>query len=132
MPQKDFDKWNKQKKNIHYNNLNRPYFKRGEIRWITFGKNIKTEILGKGGNFSRPALIIKKLYGHSCLIIPLTSQRHSGTYYYSFKDNNHKTHYAIFSQIRYIDGARILQKIGYISKNDFQKLQTQLIKFLLE
>jgi len=130
MYQKDFDKWNKQKQNIHFNRKNTPYFKEGEIRWINFGKNIKTEVLGKGNSFSRPGIIFKKLYGHSCLIIPLTSQKHLGSYYYQFQDNRNKTHFAIFSQIRYIDGSRIRKKIGHTSKIEFVKIHRKFIKFL--
>ncbi len=80
-----FDIWNEKKKLIHKKEKV-PYFKVGDIWWVQFGKNISSESFGKGKDFLRPALIIKKIYGKSALIIPLTTKNKKGEYFFSFKD----------------------------------------------
>jgi mRNA interferase MazF len=129
MENKFFDLWNKQKKSIQTKNI-RPFFREGEIRWIYFGKNIGTETLGKGSSFSRPALIFKKLYKHSCLVFPLTTQVKKGNYYFSFQDNKKSFHTIIFSQIRYIDGKRVREKISFISPQIFIDIQNSFLDFI--
>jgi len=126
-----YETWNKEKQKIHFSEVSaKNFYKEGQIRWVYFGKNIDSEIFGKGDVFSRPALILKKIYGHSCLAIPLTSQDKKGNYYYSFQDNQEKTHCAIFSQIRYVDGKRIGGKMGSISRNTFANIEEKFIDFI--
>lgn len=57
---KHFDKWNKLKKTIHQN---RPEFfvNEREVRYAHLGINVGFEEDGKGGDFKRPVLILKKI-----------------------------------------------------------------------
>lgn len=64
------------------------------------------------------------------MVIPLTSQEKNGSYYFSFLDNTKNKSWAIFSQMRYIDGSRIGEKVGYISKKTFKNIEDGLIDFI--
>jgi len=124
-----FDVWNNQKQKIHHENREL-FFHEGEIRWVSLGKNIGTEIVGKGSTFSRPVLILRKVFKHSCLVIPLTSQEKNGSYYFKFEDSKGKKFYALLTQIRYIDGKRILGKISYISNQTHLNIQEAFIAII--
>ncbi len=102
MEEKDFDQWNEKKKTINFY-TNFPLFQVGQLWWAYLGKNIATEIDGKGENYSRPVIIIQKVYTDACLVIPLTSSCRTGDYYVSFEDNNGREQCACLAQTRYID-----------------------------
>ena len=55
----DFDKWNNKKKQLHVR-TNAPTFKEREVWWCSLGANIGTEQNGKGQNFTRPVLVLRK------------------------------------------------------------------------
>ena len=57
------------------------YRKEGQICWINFGQNIGSETYGKGEYFTRPALILKRYFGKSSVVIPLTSKKKEGFLY---------------------------------------------------
>ena len=124
-----FEKWNQQKQNIHFNDIY-PFFREGEIRWVYFGKNIGTETFGKGQAFARPVLIFQKLYKHSCLAIPLTSKSKTGSYYFNFSDHKKKQFCAIFSQIRYLDGKRIHEKLSFVNSKVFAEIKEAFLCFI--
>lgn len=129
--QREYESWNKQKQQIHFSPKKKnPFFRVGEIRWAYLGKNIHSEIFGKGEHFARPILIFKTLYQHSALVIPLTSQEKKGSYYFSFTDTKNKQFTAIFSQIKYMDGSRAGSKISNISKTTFQKIEQEFVCFI--
>ncbi len=116
-----FDVWNKKKKTTH-ENISCPHFSIGEIWWAQLGKNIATEIEGKGKDFLRPAVIIQKLYGNACFVVPLTSKDRYSDYYFSFVDTREKKQCALLPQVRYIDGKRLKYKLSSIKKEDFNLL----------
>jgi len=55
-----FDKWNEVKKRAHFAKRN-VSFKEREIFWTRIGYNIGSEEYGKGNEFQRPVIIIKKI-----------------------------------------------------------------------
>lgn len=124
-----FDIWNALKKIIHTESANH-HFKIGEIRWVHFGKNIGSEVFGRGKSFLRPGLIIKTPFGNSAIIIPPTSKKRTGSYYSSVLDLDNNQHYALMHQIRYIDGRRIREKLSSVSKKEFCRIQNDFIQFL--
>ena len=56
--QKDFDKWNLEKKSIH-SNQEFPFYNEREIWWCSLGVNVGFEQDGTGQKFDRPVLVIK-------------------------------------------------------------------------
>lgn len=59
---------------------NRLFFKEGEIWWAYLGLNIGFEIDGKGKDFSRPVLVLKKYNGYSFLALPLSTSQSINKY----------------------------------------------------
>ena len=58
--EKDFDKWNSEKKLVDKKTVNRDlFFYAREIWWCSAGLNIGVEADGKNENYERPFLIIK-------------------------------------------------------------------------
>lgn len=56
--QKDFDKWNAEKKKVHVASGDKPiYFREHEIWWCRLGANIGFEQDGKGKSFSRSVVL---------------------------------------------------------------------------
>ncbi len=121
--------WGKIKEWIHIKKKS-VYRKEGQICWINFGQNIGSETYGKGDYFTRPALVLKKYFGKSAVIIPLTSKKKEGFLYRKIIDVNGGVHYALLYQIRYIDGKRINKKVSSISKDEMKSLKLQLSEVL--
>ncbi|OJI08968.1 MAG: hypothetical protein COV08_02665 [Candidatus Vogelbacteria bacterium CG10_big_fil_rev_8_21_14_0_10_49_38] len=74
--EKEFDRWNKTKKEIDQSSENRFYHPR-EIWWCTLGINIGFEQDGSDQEFRRPVLVLRA-FGKICLVVPLTTspQKH--------------------------------------------------------
>ncbi len=125
---KDFDKWNILKKNIDNKKINL-YFKEREIWFCYFGCNIGFEQDGKGDNFLRPVLILKKFNKNLFLGIPLTSKIKENKFYYKIILNN-KKQCLILSQIKIIDIKRLKNKRYIISDDEFKKVKTALITLM--
>ncbi len=124
-----FNIWNIFKQKLDARERN-PHFRRGDIRWVFFGKNIQSEIYGKGKQFRRPAIILQSVFGDSAIIVPLTTKKHTGNYYFEFTDTKGNKQTAILPQIRYADSRRLGEKISSISKDDMQGLKKSLISIL--
>jgi len=128
----DFDKWNKIKKKTHLKD-NLVGYKVREIFWLRLGKNIGSEEFGKGHEFQRPVIIVKKLTKELFFGIPLTSKIKNGNYFYTFtyKDKKGKIHTntAMLLQLRAFDKKRLMGRIGTMPKNDFENL-VELIREL--
>lgn len=123
---KQYDQWNKIKKETE-NKSNRFIFKVREIYWIKVGQNIGYEVYGKGEEFLRPVLILRKFSKESFLGIPLTSAHKNDMFHYEFYPlNKNKQNYAMLSQIRLFSSKRIHDKMGKISIKDFEKLKIKL------
>jgi mRNA interferase MazF len=124
---KNFDKWNLKK--IVINNIKSlPFFHEREIWFCFLGANVGFEQDGKGRDFHRPIVIIRKFNNIICWGIPLSKTKKRGKYYFEFIFDNKNTSVAILSQIKLIDARRLSYKIGEISKSDY----VQLIKELKE
>lgn len=76
--EKDFDDWNKQKKILE--NIPEPYFREGEVWWLSLGVNIGKEMDGKGEWYRRPVLIVKKFNQYGCLVVPLSKVKKKDRY----------------------------------------------------
>ena len=120
-----FDEWNKVKKIIH-SKENIVGYKEREIFWIRLGKNVGSEEFGKGDEYQRPVVIVKKLTNNLFFAIPLTSKIKNGSYFYTFtfktKKNKILTNTAMILQLRTFDKKRLMGRIGTMPKNDFENL----------
>ena len=125
-----FVAWTKVKFRLHTKNDSKTvYFHEREIWWCSLGVNIGYEQDGKNDNFERPALILKKFNKDLLWILPLTSKKRAGKYYYrvSYKG---RFYLVILSQIRAVSSKRLLRKIRRLPKSSFMEIKKELRKFL--
>lgn len=127
--EKDFDKWNKSKKIIHYNNEVKFYHER-EVWWCSLGINIGFEQDGKGEDFSRPILIIKGFSKDVFLCIPLTTKLKNGKFYQNIDLGDKIIRKVILSQIRLIDSKRLENKICTIDGTQFKIIKQKIIRLI--
>jgi mRNA interferase MazF len=132
MMEENFDKWNQIKKNVQEDEKNR-LFKQRDIFFINMGQNIGFEQNGKGENFVRPIVILKKITNQMFIGIPLSSQIKDGDWFFKFEFNikdKISLNIAILPQIRMFSSKRLLNKIGVMKIEDFKKMKDKIKKFI--
>lgn len=114
-----YDEWNKVKKETQ-NNSRKPR----DIFWVKIGQNIGSEEYGKDKNFARPLIVIRKLTSDLFIGIPLTSTIKDNDYFHSFeyinKTNGLTKNSAMILQLRVYSIKRLMNKTGFINKEDFE------------
>ena len=126
---KNFNKWNEQKKKINNKNIDdlKIFFNKRQIWWCSIGENIGFEQDGKGDNFERPVLILKKFNKYIFLGIPLTTKNKNIRLPFYFKLKGAKVEsIAILSQIRIFSSKRLLREIETIKPELFNQIKKQL------
>ena len=121
---KNFLSWFQIKPKLHENASSDLYFYERDVFYAHLGINIGFEQDGKGENFERPIVVLKKFNAHCMLIVPLTTKEKKGRFYFPFQiKGQKKKSYAILSQVRLIDGKRFINKIGRIEKKTLIELK---------
>lgn len=118
----EYDNWNNVKKDL--NKSARRLFDKGEVWYISLGKNVGFEQDGKNISFERPVLVIRKFNNEVFLGLPLTSVEKNGRYYFTLKSFNNSV--AILSQIRLFDSKRLLRRIGKIENRELLEVKEKL------
>lgn len=118
--EKDFDEWNKFKKNLN-EKKNIPFSNKREIWWCSVGLNIGTEEDGKNELFERPIIILRVLNKDTLRIAPLTSKEKSNEHYFPIYYQN-RTGSVILSQIKTISSKRLSRKLTRLDKKQFENL----------
>lgn len=120
--QKDFDRWNKQKK-ITHKEKNRFYRER-DIWWCVLGANVGYEEDGKGASYQRPVLVVRGLSRKTCVVLPLTTSQHDHPMRYKLGVVGSKQESSvILSQIRVVDTRRFTERLGILDKEVFQDIR---------
>ena len=119
---KNFLEWIHLKEKLDLGVRKIPHVNEAEVWWASLGENIGFEINGKSKLFTRPVLIFKKLSKSFYLIIPLTTQKHAGTWYVNYKQQG-KMVTACLQQVRTIDYRRLYSKLGVLDDSDFEKVR---------
>lgn len=122
------DNWNEEKFLTHSRAI-LPAFKEGDVWWCKIGENIGIEINGKHKYSLRPVYILKKFDSMGALVIPLTSQKKTGSWYCSFLLKNRRQ-YAVFAQVRTISSLRLCRKLGVPSKDIQKRIKAKFFNFL--
>jgi len=125
----NFYKWCDLKSKINSFNKENVFFKEREVWYCYLGLNIGFEQNGKGDNFLRPILILRKFNKHLFVGLPLTTKIKTNYFYYKIYYNK-KEQCVILSQIRSIDSKRLKNKTFIISKEDFKEIKKRLIFIL--
>lgn len=119
---KDFDRWNKLKKQIHERNENRLYHER-EIWWCSIGVNVGSEQDGSEMEYRRPVLILHGFSSKTCFVIPLTTATKKHALRPAVGRVDRENARALLSQMRVIDTRRLVRKIGYLNKEIFERIR---------
>lgn len=125
-----FDLWNGLKRNLHMRKKER-HFKEREIFYAHLGHNIGFEQNGKGNDFLRPVVILRKFNSRIFWAVPLGTTDKEGEHYYKFSFLSGKTSTAILSQVRLIDSKRLMNKIGMMSEEDFEILKKRICMLVM-
>lgn len=126
--EKDFDSWNSLKIKLDSEHKN-PTFKEGEIWWCNLGLNIGHEENGKGKQFSRPVLILRKFNKHLFLCVPLTTKIKNKSYYHKINLKG-EPRCIIVSQIRLLSSNRLSDKIEEISESGFKEVKESVKRII--
>jgi len=99
------------------------FFHEREVWWCSVGKNVGFEQNGKGDEFTRPIVVIKRLSLDTCLAVPLTvSKKRKNTFSLGVLKNEEKESFAMAEQIRLVDAKRLKRKIDVVEKKHFEEL----------
>lgn len=121
--QKDFDSWNSLKKHVNEEFGILPYFREGEIWWVHLGINIGYEMDGKGNEYSRPILVIKKYNQYSFLSAPLSTSTKPNIYRVYVGLIRGRKSFVNLSQLRNIDSRRLINKSCSLDTHVFEKIK---------
>jgi len=122
---KKYNDWNEVKKNTELIKK-RVYFKDRDIFWTRIGENIGFEQNGKGEEFQRPILIVKRYTNDMFLGVPLSTTQRDGSFYFQFSFLENQISTALLVQHKLYSHKRLIKKIGMINKKDFEKLKIKL------
>ena len=128
MTNKDYHQWMPVKVRINNSNY-RVVFKIRDVFWASIGENIGFEEDGKGQHYNRPVVILKKFNKQLFWGIPLSTTTRRGKYYFevNLPGKNGEQSVALLSQLRIWDSARLEDKIGMLSKEEFAGLKAGIV-----
>ncbi len=118
---KDFDGWNKQKKNI--NGRRGPFCHAREVWWCALGVNVGFEQDGTDGDFRRPVLVLRVFSAQTALVVPLTTSASEHPFRLSVGIIDGKEAHALLSQVRVVDTKRLIRKVVRIEKHLFETIR---------
>jgi mRNA interferase MazF len=121
----NFDTWNDIKKQVNAKE-GRVIFKERDVFWCNLGVNIGDEQDGKGREFTRPVIILRKYNKNIFLGVPMTSKTKNNEFYHKI-DFQGKSSCALLSQLKVIDSKRLLERLGSLSNQDFYDLKRKII-----
>jgi mRNA interferase MazF len=138
--EKDFDGWNHIKKEVNDGSAARVFFHPRELWFARLGVNVGFEQDGRGNEFLRPILIVRKFNNEVLWALPLTrTSKPDNPYYASFDYVGFPevegapllSSVAILSQLRLIDGKRLRYKIGTAHEDEFGLLKEKVRRLLV-
>lgn len=121
---KEFDKWNKIKKQTQNKDLP-PLFVEREVWSCALGVNVGDEEDGKGENYLRPVLVLRKFNKSIFYGLPVTSKIKTDKFHISI--NSGKINGSvILSQMRLVDAKRLSHLMGKITGNELKEIRKKL------
>lgn len=124
--EKDFDRWNKLKKQT---NAEQPrLYTVREVWWCRIGANVGAEQDGSGRFFLRPVVIIRAFGPETCAVVPLTTSGRQHPLRVPVGNIQEKKASALLSQMRVIDTRRLVEKVGFLDKKVFVELRKAVRK----
>lgn len=126
--EKDFDNWNLKKKSLEGRDK-KFLFNESEVWWCSVGLNVSVESCGKGAEFQRPVLVLKKLSKNSSIGIPLSTQEKTGTWFTDISIHNEKR-FALLYQVRMFSTNRFQRRLATLDSTDFIRVKEKLSQLL--
>lgn len=123
--EKNFDGWNTHKKLIE-TGVKNILFKEGEIWWCAVGINVGEESSGKGANYRRPVIVIKKLSGKNCIGVPLSTKPKFGSWFCEIRIFQTEKRYALLHQVKMFSVQRFNQRLTTLDHEDFDLIRKKL------
>lgn len=130
MAHKDYWGWTARK--IRLNDRRRNpnfYFYEREVWWTAIGHNVGDEEDGKGYNFARPVLVVRKFNRNLFYGLPLSTTIKQGRYYYPLTIKGQRRT-ALLSHLRDYDAKRLLEQLDVISEAEYLQLVLAMILLL--
>ena len=124
--EKDFDQWNIKKKRLDIATHQPPLVSEGDLWWCAAGENVGVETSGKGNDFTRPVVVLKKFGRVSFLGIPTTTRKQKGSWYVAFKHQG-IDETAMLNQVRVLSYKRLHAKMGTLDDQDFKNIKEAYI-----
>lgn len=128
---RDHKNWNKLKEIIDSIDILVPFCER-ELWQVALGINIGIEMDGKGDDFERPALVIKRVNKDHALIVPITRKLIllPGIHISLVNSNLDKSSVAVISQLQVVSNKRLMKRVGILSNDQFSAVRKALKDFL--
>lgn len=119
--QKDFDAWNKNKKELETAPITK-YAHPREIWWCSLGVNLGAETDGKNENFERPVIVMKVYNKETMVILPITTKPKDDEFHHKIQTAE-KTVWVKLTQARVISNKRLLRKVDLLDEASFDILK---------
>ena len=126
--EKDFDSWNKLKKQLDKIESNN-YIKEWDIFWCSIWLNIKSESLWKWEKFRRPVLVLKKLSYENYIIIPLSTKIKTWTWFKNYTIDWIE-YTALLYQVKMMNIKRFYVRKSHMDYSNFLEIKKRLKQLL--
>jgi mRNA-degrading endonuclease toxin of MazEF toxin-antitoxin module len=128
---KDYDSWNKEKKQLNNLRFETIPFHEREIWWCSVGVNLGDEQDGKNELFERPVLVVRKFNNRIAWVLPMSSKAKYGPYYHDI-DYRGKRFSVLLSQLRIVSIKRFRRFIRKISPYQFSLINGKIVELLIK
>ncbi len=115
-----FDNWSFVKQKLDAKDKSM-FFNERDILFISIGQNVGYEQYGKGEEFLRPVVVIKKFNRELFLGIPLSTKIKKGYFFHQISFKN-RINTALLLQVRTFDAKRIKYRLATLGTKEFKKL----------
>ncbi len=127
----DFDTWNELKKKIEAKDIVLSKFpKEGQIWIANIRKNIGFEQNGKGNEFARPVLIIKKFNNQMFWIVPLSSKQKHFDFYFNYVDSLNRNVSVVLAQMKLMSLKRFIRDTDQVESALLLEIKKKIILLL--
>lgn len=128
--QKRFDEWMRVKKRLS----ELPFYpecKEGAVYWACLGANLGVEQDGKGPDFTRPVLVLRKYGDKMALVVPLSTKIKYGKYHCHIMVGGIR-HTVLLNQIRTVDLLRLQRFLDEVPAAQFKKIRLTIASLISE
>ena len=127
----EFLKWSEVKISLHNEKSKKLHVRSGEVWWASLGKNIGSEMDGKGQLFERPVVILRWASATTLLALPVTSKiKHDFWDRVMFKNKDGFDRDAVITQLRLISVNRLHRKIEKIPHDVLIRIKKAINNFI--